>query len=131
MGSCISKSVALAEEPNPRPFDADFRLRMREQESIRRRSAREADAESRKAEYASYLLTSSWRARRFKVLERAKYLCEGCGEHPAMEVHHVTYDHVGGEFLWELRAVCVTCHERLHQEKDNSWPSSATVRWDR
>jgi hypothetical protein len=29
-------------------------------------------------------------------------------------VHHVTYKNMGNEFLWELRAICAVCHERVH-----------------
>lgn len=57
-----------------------------------------------------------WRALRELVMRRAGGTCEGCGVRPAVQVHHLTYDHLGDEFLWELRAVCVPCHERIHAE---------------
>ena len=66
------------------------------------------------ADYSRYLLSPAWRNKRFRVLERAGGVCEGCGERRATEVHHVTYRHVGNEFLWELRAVCGECHSRIH-----------------
>ena len=34
-----------------------------------------------------------------------------CGD--TIEVHHITYAHVFDEPLFDLRAVCRPCHERL------------------
>jgi len=65
--------------------------------------------------YSDYLDTDTWRVRRRLVLERAGGLCEGCRKEPATQVHHLTYDHVEHEFLWELVAVCRECHERFHE----------------
>lgn len=64
--------------------------------------------------YNEYLQTPEWHARRTKVLERAGYLCEGCRETAAAEVHHLSYAHAGDEFLFELVALCHSCHERWH-----------------
>lgn len=72
---------------------------------------------SKKA-YAAYLVTPEWRERARLVMERANYLCEGCRKSRATEVHHITYDHVCAEFLWELYAVCGSCHARFHGKAD-------------
>jgi 5-methylcytosine-specific restriction endonuclease McrA len=66
------------------------------------------------ARYDAYLASPEWQARRRLVLKRANGMCEGCGLRPAAQVHHLTYQHVGAEFLWELRAVCLECHQALH-----------------
>lgn len=68
-------------------------------------------------EYQQYLMTEQWRAKRMKALQRANFVCEGCGDHRASEVHHLSYLHLGNEFLWELKAVCRTCHEKCHPDK--------------
>ncbi len=60
------------------------------------------------------LMSPKWRALRELVFARAGGICEGCGKRRAVQVHHLTYDHLGDEFLWELRAVCRECHERVH-----------------
>jgi hypothetical protein len=65
--------------------------------------------------YRDYLKSQEWAVRRAKVMRRAGHICEGCGNKPATEVHHLTYDHVTEEFLFELVAVCGDCHERLHR----------------
>ncbi|HEY1361789.1 MAG TPA: hypothetical protein VGF60_06055 [Xanthobacteraceae bacterium] len=67
-------------------------------------------------EYNLYLKTGEWQQKRAKVLQRANGQCEGCGMKPAAEVHHLTYNNVFAEFLFELVAVCDACHSRLHED---------------
>jgi 5-methylcytosine-specific restriction endonuclease McrA len=67
--------------------------------------------------YAEYLESDAWKALRAKVLKRASHICEGCGTAEAVQAHHLRYAHIGHEFLWELVAVCLECHERVHPEK--------------
>lgn len=64
--------------------------------------------------YADYLKSVEWAGRRERVMERARGLCEGCRGRPATEVHHLTYEHVTREFLFELVALCGDCHARMH-----------------
>lgn len=69
----------------------------------------------RKGWYAWYLTTPEWDRRRRAVLRRAGHTCEGCGAIGlALQVHHLSYKHVGAEFLWELVAVCDPCHDLVH-----------------
>lgn len=65
--------------------------------------------------YTAYLESAEWHTKRRLVFKRCSGMCEGCGMRPAAEVHHLTYEHVFNEFLWELTAVCVPCHERAHR----------------
>lgn len=77
----------------------------------------EPPKEDRKVWYAWYLTTPKWDRIRRAVLRRANSACEGCGGIGlALQVHHLTYKHVGNEFLWELVAVCDPCHERVHDK---------------
>lgn len=71
----------------------------------------------RRSEYADYLDSSEWRARRRLVLERCDGICEGCRTAQADEVHHLTYQHVGREFLFELVGLCSDCHSRWHERE--------------
>jgi len=73
---------------------------------------------SAKAAYREYLQSQEWAAIRARVLLRAGRKCEGCGEE-ATQVHHLTYEHVFEEFLFELIAVCRGCHERLHDHGED------------
>jgi 5-methylcytosine-specific restriction endonuclease McrA len=65
-------------------------------------------------QYQSYLQSDGWERTRGKVLQRAHFICEACGEERATQVHHVNYDDPRGEeLLWNLRAVCDRCHEKI------------------
>jgi 5-methylcytosine-specific restriction endonuclease McrA len=80
---------------------------------------RHSDIQTRKdsdwwQRYNQYLTTDAWRGRREKVFKRCDGVCEGCGDAKADEVHHRTYDHVFDEFLFELVALCKSCHDRIH-----------------
>lgn len=84
--------------------------------SVRMQMLQEVGERIRQAnqqEYAQYLLLPHWRNIRAKRMTIANGICEGCGERPATQVHHLTYEHRGHEMLWELRAVCDQCHEYL------------------
>lgn len=70
--------------------------------------------------YDTYLQSEEWRKRRKLVLQRANGLCEGCLTEKAAEIHHLTYRHLGDEFLFELVALCACCHDKVHgKETDN------------
>jgi hypothetical protein len=77
-------------------------------------------------EHDAYLRTPAWKHRRELVLKRAKGICEGCGEAPATEVHHLTYENWKAEFLFELVALCHDCHDRLHIAKAKA---KAAMEW--
>jgi hypothetical protein len=65
--------------------------------------------------YKDHLNSDKWKlVIRPKVFKRANGVCEGCLERPATQVHHLTYEHLGDEFMFELVAMCGPCHERLH-----------------
>ena len=66
--------------------------------------------------YEPYLASAAWAKKRELVFRRARGFCEGCGLVPPDQVHHLTYEHVGKEFLFELVAICHACHERIHSE---------------
>lgn len=69
--------------------------------------------------YNGYLQSSKWAWRRAAVLKRAGSLCEArlprCTLR-ATQVHHTTYEHVGNEPLFDLRAVCEECHQSLTEQ---------------
>lgn len=73
-------------------------------------------------DYNKYMASPEWAAKRTLVLKRANFVCEGCMEHPAVEVHHLTYKNKFREFLFELVAVCKDCHKRLHDGEGISEP---------
>lgn len=74
----------------------------------------EVFTKARRSKYHDYLQTDEWRNKRRLVLERENHLCEGCLTARATEVHHLTYEDVRDEFLFQLVALCRGCHERWH-----------------
>ncbi len=71
----------------------------------------------RRKKYNEYIKSPEWRALRAKVFRRCKGICEGCGENAAVQVHHLTYARLGHEMLFDVVAVCLSCHEQLHPWK--------------
>lgn len=69
-----------------------------------------------KERYRAYLKSEAWRRKRQKVIDKAKGVCEGCGERPATQVHHINYDRVGHELLIDLAALCGACHSSCHPD---------------
>lgn len=76
-----------------------------------------ADDSAFRLAYEEYLAGPVWRKKRAQVFARSSGGCEGCREKPATQVHHLSYEHVGNEFLFELVAICDDCHEKLHDQK--------------
>jgi hypothetical protein len=79
--------------------------------------ARLSESANRKAFYESYINSDAWQIVRQKVLKRANWICEGCGTAKATQVHHLTYDRLGNEMLFDLVAVCAACHREIHKDK--------------
>lgn len=76
---------------------------------------RAVELADRRARYDAYLQTPAWKTKRDTVMERDNYLCQGCRHAKATEVHHLTYEHIFDELLFELEAVCDDCHRRCHK----------------
>jgi hypothetical protein len=97
-----------------------YRQTMPLDERIAQRAIAKAEAfESQRAKLGDwyrdeYLDSPQWAERRSLVLHRAGGICEGCRSRKASVVHHLTYDHVGNELLFELVALCRGCHDRCH-----------------
>jgi hypothetical protein len=87
--------------------------------SIRKHANRQEEQRQlvaqRRADYSRWLLTSpEWRTLRDRVWRRAGGTCEACLANRAGDIHHVTYELGRLPPAWELRAVCRSCHDRLH-----------------
>ena len=115
----------------------DCRLCLRSLRSREERKTREAEAEVRQARwradqerrdrewwqwYDKYLASPEWLARRHAVLKRDGHLCQGCLRNTATQVHHLTYERVGGEMLFDLVSVCKACHEKIHEKLSTASP---------
>jgi 5-methylcytosine-specific restriction endonuclease McrA len=108
----VKASVALA-DGTPRPYDETLQEKSwRETERLQEARFNERRAKYAAA-YADYRQTKTWRAKRTQVLARDKGVCQGCLSREATQVHHLTYEHIGAELLFELISLCDECHERV------------------
>lgn len=94
-------------------FDETLADRFNTQAMHQNAAQREARSAEWWAAYHSYMNSPEWHEKRQLVLKRDGWLCKGCGEKTAVEVHHLTYEHFGDELLWELVSVCNDCHHRV------------------
>lgn len=76
-----------------------------------------------KAQYNDYLQTDTWHAKRDKALAyygRKCYLCGVTGDDVQIDVHHNTYERVGGsELMSDLIPLCREHHEMFHKYEDS------------
>lgn len=67
-----------------------------------------------KQQYQSYLRSPEWQIKRDSVLSRDDHKCRICGSTKDLHVHHLTYDRVYDESLYDLVTVCKECHKLIH-----------------
>jgi 5-methylcytosine-specific restriction endonuclease McrA len=109
-----SAELSDAEKAGAVPFNEAGRRAQFEREQRELREEQEVERAARRAAYDEYLQSPQWQTLRHRVRMRCGAICEGCGVAPMEHVHHLTYEHVRQEFLWELVGVCGACHERVH-----------------
>ena len=67
-------------------------------------------------QYEEHLQSEYWHRIRKKVLLRDDFLCQGCLENQATQVHHTTYSHLGNELAFQLISLCASCHSKVHNQ---------------
>ncbi len=121
LGQVPRRDIAVSQVMQARPYDTDrekerSRAILKEaQERYRTEYERATTPQGFWQRYDAYINSPRWRVVREKVMRRAGGVCEGCAEHPAEHVHHLTYDRLGAEMLFDLVAVCRACHGRIHK----------------
>jgi len=71
--------------------------------------------------YREYLASEHWYRKRAAALRAAGYMCSRCGTVGAkrgsgLQVHHLTYARLGDELLEDLRVLCQSCHNAIHDK---------------
>jgi 5-methylcytosine-specific restriction endonuclease McrA len=61
-----------------------------------------------------------WRCRRDEVIVRQRFRCGRCGQERHLQVHHLSYDHLGDERPDELVALCLMCHWTVHNDEQEA-----------
>ncbi|WP_195926728.1 HNH endonuclease [Sarcina ventriculi] len=69
------------------------------------------------AEYENYIHSNAWRKRRQQALYAGHNRCAMCGATTSLQVHHLTYKHLGHELDSELMVLCTSCHHKVHAQK--------------
>lgn len=69
------------------------------------------------ASYEEYLDSEEWAVKRDAVLNRDGHKCQACLVEVATQVHHLTYDRIYEEPMFDLVSVCRACHEKVHAKK--------------
>ena len=66
------------------------------------------------ARYQAVMRSTGWRRRRSRALRAAGRRCQECDAAGPLDVHHLSYAHLGDERPYELAVLCKRCHSRLH-----------------
>jgi 5-methylcytosine-specific restriction endonuclease McrA len=116
-GQATSSALPYAKVSNKEnvpPFDEQMRDRYHKKRNARRQELTRASWQGRQAQYYEYLQSTQWREKSRAVLQRDGYTCQACLHRNATQAHHITYEHIYDEPLFDLVSVCTTCHDRLH-----------------
>ena len=70
-----------------------------------------------KEEYAEYLKTPAWKAKRLACLKRDRFTCTKCGtKQQPLQAHHIRYRNTREmETIEDLVTLCGPCHLKAHQ----------------
>lgn len=74
-----------------------------------------------RCKYEGYMQSKRWKEKRRQKFAQVGYKCQRCGydadkspvEIP-VDVHHLTYEHLGDEPLSDLIVLCRHCHQKEH-----------------
>lgn len=67
--------------------------------------------------YKAYLESDWWKKTRTDYIESIGNKCECCGKPFDLQVHHLTYEHLGFERDYELKCLCRNCHQWIEEQK--------------
>lgn len=102
---------------NPIDFDEHLRQSRWQARQDRATALREEQSTQWWTDYSAYLESPTWKYLRQQVLKRDNFLCQGCLQKRATQVHHLTYERQGREMLFDLTSVCDVCHDRIHDKE--------------
>ena len=68
-----------------------------------------------RVDYREYMQSEEWQKVRRKRLQIDGYKCQMCGTGKNLQVHHITYEHLGqAKELEDLVTLCRECHRGVH-----------------
>lgn len=69
-------------------------------------------------EYRAHLASPLWHHKREQAFKEHGAYCQRCYTKQALDVHHLTYKHLGAEHMDDLTPLCRSCHHELHRLHD-------------
>ncbi len=66
--------------------------------------------------YEEYLQSRHWAIVRLQFAQLFPRICIRCESPVNLNIHHLTYEHIGRELPWELVYLCERCHKKVHIE---------------
>jgi len=106
--------ITAAQRMAAPPYNRTLREQFYQEQADRRQQQRRTGTDAWLEWYTQYLQSDIWQGKRNLVFRRAGRVCEACGITMATNIHHLTYAHVGAEPLFDLAAVCQSCHDEIH-----------------
>ena|SRR6266542_2090390 len=73
--------------------------------------------QARRDYHQTYLGTEQWQCRRREAIQRGKFRCANCYKERRLQIHHLSYAHLGDEQPSDIVALCRSCHERITAEE--------------
>jgi len=72
-----------------------------------------------KKQYLEYLGSEEWKNKKKEFLSFLKsggcpIQCDICGEKKRLQVHHLSYENIFNEDIYDLQLLCVNCHRKAH-----------------
>lgn len=102
-------------------FDEKLRADWWENKDLRRKEVAESFAQEanqrlsdRKKFYHEYLKSDAWKDKRRLVIHKQGDICQGCLNAAIDDIHHLSYDNLGDELLFQLVGLCRNCHKKTH-----------------
>lgn len=102
-------------------FDEKLRGDWWNNQNMRRKEAVESFAKEanqrlsdRKEFYHAHLKSDLWKEKRLLVIQKQNNICQGCLKAGIDDIHHLSYDNLGDELLFQLIGLCRECHKRTH-----------------
>ena len=66
--------------------------------------------------YKEYLTSKHWERLRAKLI-KPDTVCSACGKRSILQLHHLTYQRLGGEQDDDFAILCPECHKKAHEAK--------------
>jgi hypothetical protein len=125
LGPALKQSAQLLEQLNEWDEELQDAYWERDRRAREREVAQRVEEASRAnadwwAFYGQHIQSEKWKDIRRAVIRRCGNRCEGCMAAPVEHVHHLDYANLGDELLFQLVGLCLSCHQRVHPDRDLS-----------